>query len=114
MFGKQLRELRNKQGISANTLGKTLGIPQTTISNWENMRSEPNYELLVRIANYFNVTVDYLVGNDNETNKNEISRLAKELYDNLNSVPQPERQRIETGLIEYLNFLGYQIKQTKK
>lgn len=114
MFGKQLRKLRNKQGISAKTLGGILGIPQTTISNWENLKSEPNYESLIKIANYFNVTVDYLVGNDNEENKNEISRLAKELFDELNSIPQPAREKIEIGLIEYLHFLGYQIKRTQK
>lgn len=114
MFGQRLRELRNKKNISATALGKVLGIAQTTISNWENSGYEPNYEMLVKISHYFGVSVDYLVGNDNDVNKNEISRLAKELYEDLDDLPEDERHDIEKGLLEYLEFLGYKLKKTKK
>ncbi|KAB2429207.1 helix-turn-helix domain-containing protein [Bacillus sp. CH126_4D] len=114
MFGQRLRELRNKKNISATALGKTLGIAQTTISNWENSGYEPSYEMLVKISRYFGVSVDYLVGNDNDVNKNEISRLAKELYEDLDDLPEDERNDIEKGLLEYLEFLGYKLKKTKK
>ncbi|MEC5241105.1 helix-turn-helix transcriptional regulator [Bacillus mycoides] len=114
MFGKRLRELRSKKNISATALGKALGIAQTTVSNWENSGYEPNYEMLVKISRYFGVSVDYLVGNDDDTNKNEISRLAKELYEDLNEISEDERQDIEKGLLEYLEFLGYKVKKTKK
>ncbi|MES5860657.1 helix-turn-helix transcriptional regulator [Bacillus cereus group sp. RP29] len=114
MFGQRLRELRSKKNISATALGKVLGIAQTTVSNWENSGYEPNYEMLVKISRFFGVSVDYLVGNDDDTNKNEISRLAKELYEDLNELPEDERQDIEKGLLEYLEFLGYKAKKTKK
>ncbi|MBE7106401.1 MULTISPECIES: helix-turn-helix domain-containing protein [Bacillus cereus group] len=114
MFGQRLRELRNKKNMSATALGKALGIAQTTISNWENSGAEPNYEMLVKISRFFGVSVDYLVGNDDDSNKNEISRLAKELYEDLNSVSEDERQEIEKGLLEYIEFLGYKVKKTKK
>ncbi|PGH84982.1 transcriptional regulator [Bacillus thuringiensis] len=114
MFGQRLRELRSKKNISATALGKALGIAQTTVSNWENSGYEPNYEMLVKISRYFGVSVDYLVGNDDDTNKNEISRLAKELYEGLNEISEDERQDIEKGLLEYLEFLGYKVKKTKK
>jgi len=114
MFGQRLRELRSKKNISATALGKVLGIAQTTVSNWENSGYEPNYEMLVKISRFFGVSVDYLVGNDEDTNKNEISRLAKELYEDLNELPEDERQDIEKGLLEYLEFLGYKAKKTKK
>ncbi|MRA88403.1 helix-turn-helix domain-containing protein, partial [Bacillus thuringiensis] len=73
-----MSELRNKKSISATALGQALGIAQTTISHWENSGYEPSYEMLVKISRYFGVSVDYLVGNDDDVNKNEISRLAKE------------------------------------
>ncbi|EJR28917.1 helix-turn-helix domain-containing protein [Bacillus mycoides] len=114
MFGQRLRELRSKKNISATALGKALGIAQTTVSNWENSGYEPSYEMLVKISRYFGVSVDYLVGNDDDTNKNEISRLAKELYEDLNEISEDERQDIEKGLLEYLEFLGYKVKKTKK
>lgn len=114
MFGQRLRELRSKKNISATALGKVLGIAQTTVSNWENSGYEPNYEMLVKISRFFGVSIDYLVGNDDDTNKNEISRLAKELYEDLNELPEDERQDIEKGLLEYLEFLGYKAKKTKK
>ncbi|PDY17386.1 transcriptional regulator, partial [Bacillus cereus] len=63
---------------------------------------------------FFGVSVDYLVGNDNDSNKNEISRLAKELYEDLNSISQDERLEIEKGLLEYIEFLGYKVKKNKK
>ncbi|EJV75613.1 transcriptional regulator [Bacillus mycoides] len=114
MFGQRLKELRSKKNISATALGKVLGIAQTTISNWENSGAEPNYEMLVKISRFFGVSVDYLIGNDHDSNKNEINRLAKELYEDLNSVSEDERQEIEKGLLEYIEFLGYKVKKTKK
>lgn len=65
MFPQRLKELRKSKKISQTDLAKTLSVSQQTIGGWEVGRTEPNTELLQKIASYFNVTVDYLLGNNN-------------------------------------------------
>jgi len=45
-------------------LATILGVNQRTISNWEVREIEPDYDILVLIANYFDVTTDYLLGRE--------------------------------------------------
>ncbi|WP_241243639.1 helix-turn-helix domain-containing protein [Caldicellulosiruptor changbaiensis] len=61
MFGKRLKELREEKGLTQAELAKELGISVQNLSYYENGR-EPKYELLIKIADYFGVTVDYLIG----------------------------------------------------
>lgn len=62
MLGERLAYLRRREGISQKELGKKLNISHYTISSYEKGRSEPNDEIKIRIARYFNVSLDYLVG----------------------------------------------------
>ena len=63
MFSDKLRHLRETDGISQINFSKQIGFSQAAISAWENNTREPGIEALLRIARFFNVTVDYLVGN---------------------------------------------------
>lgn len=62
-FGTILKELRLEKGISQRKLGEDLGVVNQTISFWESGSREPDIDTLVKISKYFNVTIDYLVGN---------------------------------------------------
>ena len=62
MFADKLKELRNKEGISQSALGKALNMSQQGIAKWETGSTSPNPEMLRKIADYFNVSVDYLLG----------------------------------------------------
>jgi transcriptional regulator with XRE-family HTH domain len=62
MFRKKLKELREKKGISQAALAKELNVWQSTIGNWESGTREPNFEMSQRIADFFGVTIDYLLG----------------------------------------------------
>ena len=61
-FAENIKELREQKDISQRELASDLKVSQRVISYWERGDSEPNLETLCRIANYFDVTVDYLVG----------------------------------------------------
>ncbi len=61
-FGKNLEKLRKENRVSQAQLGKVLGITQQMISNYENDSSQPNIEFLTKIADYFKVSIDALVG----------------------------------------------------
>ena len=63
IFGKKLKELRLVLGISQRKLGEMLSVCNQTISFWENGSREPDLDMLVLIAKFFDVTVDFLLGN---------------------------------------------------
>lgn len=62
----RLKELRNAKGISQLKLAMDLNMNQNTISRYETGEREPGVNELIRIADYFNVSVDYLIGRSNK------------------------------------------------
>ncbi len=58
----RLKELRKERKISQLKLALDLNMNQNTISRYENMEREADYETLVRFADYFGVSLDYLLG----------------------------------------------------
>lgn len=62
MFAQRLKDLRQEKKISQTELASALNISNRTISMYEQGNSEPNVEILLKIADYFNVTADYLIG----------------------------------------------------
>nr|WP_303094250.1 helix-turn-helix transcriptional regulator [Limosilactobacillus mucosae] len=64
MIGDTLRFLREKTNKTQEETAKALGIKRSTYSHFENNRNNPDNETLVKMANYFNVSTDYLLGRD--------------------------------------------------
>ena len=58
----RLKELRKKKGLSQLRLATELNTTQNTISRYETGEREPGIDELIKIADYFNVSVDYLIG----------------------------------------------------
>ena len=58
----RLRELREKRKISQLKLAMDLNINQNSISRYENGAREADYAMLIKFADYFNVSLDYLLG----------------------------------------------------
>ena len=58
----RLKKLRTEKKISQLKLAIDLNMNQNTISRYENMEREADYETLIKFANYFNVSLDYLLG----------------------------------------------------
>ena len=58
----RLKKLRNEKNISQLKLALDLNMNQNTISRYENLEREADYETLVALADYFNVSIDYLLG----------------------------------------------------
>lgn len=61
-IGNRLKELRNKKSITQVELGKAIGLSKQTISTYELGTREPDNETLLKLANFFNVSLDYLLG----------------------------------------------------
>lgn len=64
MFANRLSNLRRSQGISQSQLADKLGVKKQSISNWENGNIMPSVEMVEKAADYFMVSVDYLLGRD--------------------------------------------------
>lgn len=63
LFSVRLRELREEQGYSSQqAFASAFGVAQSTVGNWEAGRREPNQETTIRLAAFFGVTTDYLLG----------------------------------------------------
>lgn len=64
----KLKEIRKAKGISQLKLALDLNMSQNTISRYETGEREPGINELIKIADYFNVSVDYLLGRTNNPN----------------------------------------------
>lgn len=53
-------KLLNEKGVTAYKVSQETGIGRSTFTDWKNGRSEPKQEKLIKIANYFGVSLDYL------------------------------------------------------
>ena len=81
-------QLLQKYGISAYKVAKEAGVTQTALSNWKNGRNTPSAPTLQKIAEYFGVTVDYLMtGEEKEGGEKyylneETVKVAQEIFEN--------------------------------
>lgn len=62
LFSVRLKELRLKKGLTQTELGEKVGVKQNTFTNWENGKREPSFENLVKLADFFGVSLDWLFG----------------------------------------------------
>ena len=85
MFNQNLKTLRKTKGLSQEEIAIRLNVVRQTISKWEKGLSVPDAEMLIRIAEYFEVSVSELLGKrlDNETDINivaeQLSRINEQL-----------------------------------
>lgn len=66
MFGKRIVELRKKQGLTQAGLAKAIGISRSALSLYEIEKREPDIGTLRKLASLFNVSIDYILGNEHE------------------------------------------------
>ncbi len=64
-FSTILKDLREEKGLSQRDLAKKLKVSNVSVSNWEKDLKKPQYENIKLIAEYFGVSCDYLMGNEN-------------------------------------------------
>lgn len=93
MIGDKIKELRNRKGLYQQELADKMNVSKSTIAMWETNKREPNSEMLIALANFFECSTDYLMGRDVKFNSEEtttdelviLNRNAKKL--------SPEKQK---------------------
>lgn len=99
----RLKELRKSNNLTQAELGKILGVGKTTVSMYETGNSTPSDEIKLKISEYFNVSLDYLLGKtdiktyDTGSKENTIALHSDIEYDDL---PQEAKDEI-------YNFIDY-------
>lgn len=66
MFYERIKELRLSLGINQVQFAKKLNVTKQCVSNWENANLQPSIDMLIRIAQTFSVSTDYLLGLNNK------------------------------------------------
>ena len=62
MLGEKIRQLRAGRSISQVELADALGVTKQSVSNWENNNIQPSIDMLMKLAGYFSVSTDSLLG----------------------------------------------------
>ncbi len=78
MFGDRLKELRKGKNLTQEEIGEICQVAKQTISNWENNITQPPFEIVNKLAQYFGVSVEYLL-NFNQDDLDKIERLKQAL-----------------------------------
>ncbi|MFQ9422977.1 MAG: helix-turn-helix domain-containing protein [Christensenellaceae bacterium] len=65
-FGKQLKGLRNQKGLKQTDMATLLGITVRAYQNYELEAREPSLSVLIALADFFDVSLDYLVGRERD------------------------------------------------
>ena len=91
---KNLKMLRNQMGISQQGLADALGISQHSVNRYENHKVEPDIDTLIKIADFFGVSVDHLIG---RTAFNTLSELSSSPFlQKYNALGKKEKTCVDT------------------
>lgn len=106
---KNLKELRTQKHISQQQLANIIGISQQSVNKYENHSVEPDINTLIKIAAYFNTSVDYLIGNTDinriieNVEKYDLNTEEGELIDSFRKLNTPEKESIKIIIKNYLS-----------
>lgn len=73
-FPERLKQLRLENNLTQEKLGDLLGVKKYSIYTYEKNRSEPDIDGLIILADYFGVSIDYLVGRSDNRNENYVQK----------------------------------------
>lgn len=97
-----LFQLMDERKINAKALSDATGISTGNISDWKNGRSKPSTEKLSVLASYFDVSTDFLLGNEQKKEPvTERDKLVEETNELFNKLPLDKKKQA----LEYLRFL---------
>ena len=95
-----LSKLREEKQISQAKLGEIIGVTQPTINKYENHDNQPDFDTLKKIADYFETSVDYLIGHTDirrrieQTEAYELNETEQNLIDSFRDLTSEQRQCI--------------------
>lgn len=98
-LGKRIAELRKERGMEQAQLAKKLNIATSTLGMWETDKRKPNTEAIVSIAQFFQVSTDYLLGNSEKKHYYDLTEKDKKDVG-------LEVEEVLNGMTGGINFYG--------
>ena len=101
-FNEKLIELRKTKGLSQEELGNELGVSRQTVSKWELGQSYPDFQKLVLLSDFFNISLDKLIKDidlDDVRENNQSDEKVSKMYEDF--------QTAKTTLNYLLNFFAF-------
>ena len=74
---ERIKEIIEREGMGQSQFADFIGVSQQSVNKYENHNIEPDIEMMIRIADYFNTSVDYLIGHTDVRRKIEITHAYK-------------------------------------
>lgn len=115
VFKDRLKKVRTDNNVTLQSLADSIGLSAGVVGHYEKGRTKPSLESIISIADYFNVSIDYLLGRDSDNYKNELTlkkncgELIKKLRDENNytrktlifmlkaKIKEEDLEKIESG-----------------
>ncbi|MBR1419566.1 MAG: helix-turn-helix domain-containing protein [Selenomonadaceae bacterium] len=94
-FQKRLRELRIGKRLTMQELADKMDVTKSRVNMWENNGTVPRMNVLIKLANYFGVTTDYLLGNDDTSGISPQNQKLNLLQRNLGKLNAEELEKAE-------------------
>ena len=108
MLGDRLKELRLNNVLKQSDLLKKFNLSSARYSQYENDKRVPDYELLIKFADFYNVSIDYLLGRTNVIKPENIDE--NDLLAKLNTADSETKASVE----QFLNYLLYEKERKNK
>ena len=96
----RLKELRKERGLKQKDLATVLQVAPQSIGYYENLINKPDPEMLIKIADYFNVSIDYLLGREDDfgnisvMTNSDLTAEEKTMLELFNQLPDVRRRTI--------------------
>lgn len=97
-FAERIKKLRNDRNLTLDGLAKELGINKSRIGMWENNGTVPRDDILIQLSKYFNVSIDYLLGNEKMEDKEPDSERLQYLQRGLEKLDEGRLEKAEKML----------------
>lgn len=113
MFDERLKKLREERGLTQKQVAEVLEMNPRTYSSYENNEREPNSEMLLMIADLFDVSIDYLVGYDERriikkeigrTKDMSLNKAEMELIQNYRKLSYQGKEHLKTTMEMYKSY----------
>lgn len=112
-FSERLKKLRKQAQLTQVDVAEKLGISQPAYASWERGVKKPTQENLVKIAQILNVSVDYLVGNSDNT-EDELDNIELLFRMNSKGLSDEEKEIFKKELIEFMEIRKKLFNKSKR
>lgn len=108
-FGNKIKAMRTKAKLTQGELAEILGISQQSVSLWERNEYFPSRITIVKLSNYFNVSVDSLINDEPMSKETVLSKDEKTLLRTFNLLDK-DNQQVILNNIDFLLYRQYEAK----